>query len=146
MELMVPNSGVSTSHPGPLARWPLQLAMAAGLCLLAACSTLPAEAPPKLDLPPAFTQGQGPLLATYGEYDAVPGNCQAATTCKMPRDGLSRFAPGHTDPHSALGISALGGVLAAKAANAMARVGAWNGWICMDDSLGGARPGPVSRA
>ncbi|WP_409298149.1 amidohydrolase [Pseudomonas sp. KCJK8993] len=63
-----------------------------------------------------FSQGQGPLLATYGEYDAVPGNCQAATTCKQPRDGLSRFAPGHTDPHSALGISALGGALAAKAA------------------------------
>ncbi|WP_430447604.1 MAG: amidohydrolase [Pseudomonas piscis] len=62
-----------------------------------------------------FSQGQGPLLATYGEYDAVPGNCQAATTCKQPRDGLSRFAPGHTDPHSALGISALGGALAAKA-------------------------------
>ncbi len=62
-----------------------------------------------------FTQGQGPLLATYGEYDAVPGNCQAATTRKQPRDGLSRFAPGHTDPHSALGISALGGALAAKA-------------------------------
>lgn len=63
-----------------------------------------------------FSQGQGPLLATYGEYDAVPGNCQAATTCKQPRDGLSRFAPGHTDPHSALGMSALGGALAAKAA------------------------------
>ncbi|WP_409285517.1 amidohydrolase [Pseudomonas protegens] len=62
-----------------------------------------------------FTQGQGPLLATYGEYDAVPGNCQAATTRKQPRDGLSRFAPGHTDPHSALGISALGGAPPAKA-------------------------------
>ncbi len=62
-----------------------------------------------------FSNGEGPVLATYAEYDAVPGNCQAATTRKMPRDGLSRFAPGHTDPHSALGISALGGVLAAKA-------------------------------
>ena len=45
MELMVPNSGVSTSHPGPLARWPLQLAMAAGLCLLAACSTTSLDEP-----------------------------------------------------------------------------------------------------
>lgn len=62
-----------------------------------------------------FQNGDGPVLATYAEYDAVPGNCQAATTHKTPREGLSRFAPGHTDPHSALGISALGGALAAKA-------------------------------
>ena len=34
----------------------------------------------------------------------------------MPRAGLSPHAGGHTDPHSALGISALGGALAAKAA------------------------------
>lgn len=39
MERMVPNSGAWAPHTGPLARWPLQLAMAAGLCLLAACST-----------------------------------------------------------------------------------------------------------
>lgn len=63
-----------------------------------------------------FRNGDGPVLATYAEYDAVPGNNQAATTRRQPREGLSRFAPGHTDPHSALGISALGGLLAAKAA------------------------------
>ena len=51
----------------------------------------------------------------YSEYDAVPGNCQAAATKKMPRAGLSPHAGGHTDPHSALGIGALGGALAAKA-------------------------------
>ena len=34
---------------------------------------------------------------------------------RKPREGLSKYAPGHTDPHSALGISALGGALAAKA-------------------------------
>ena len=45
MELMVPNSGVSAPRPGPLARWPLQLAMAAGLCLLAACSTTSLDEP-----------------------------------------------------------------------------------------------------
>ena len=45
MELMVPNSGVLTPRPGPLARWPLQLAMAAGLCLLAACSTTSLDEP-----------------------------------------------------------------------------------------------------
>ena len=39
MERMVPNSGAWAPHTGSLARWPLQLAMAAGLCLLAACST-----------------------------------------------------------------------------------------------------------
>ena len=58
----------------------------------------------------------GPRIAAYAEYDAVPGNCQAAATRKMPRAGLSPHAGGHTDPHSALGISALGGALAAKAA------------------------------
>jgi aminobenzoyl-glutamate utilization protein B len=56
-----------------------------------------------------------PVIGAYAEYDAVPGNCQAASTRKEPRKGLSRHAAGHTDPHSALGISSLGGVLAAKA-------------------------------
>jgi aminobenzoyl-glutamate utilization protein B len=59
---------------------------------------------------------RGPVIAAYAEYDAVPGNCQVAAARKGPRPGLSKYAPGHTDPHSALGISALGGVLAAKAA------------------------------
>ena len=63
-----------------------------------------------------YTTGAGPAVATYAEYDAVPGNCQAATTREEPRPGLSRHAAGHTDPHSALGMSALGGALAAKAA------------------------------
>src|SRR5699024_7448376 len=58
----------------------------------------------------------GPVIASYAEYDAVPGNCQAAVPYEQPRDGLSPEAAGHTDPHSALGISALGGLLAAKAA------------------------------
>ncbi|MCM1013046.1 MULTISPECIES: amidohydrolase [unclassified Brevibacterium] len=58
-----------------------------------------------------------PTLLTYAEYDAVPGNCQADATMETPRSGLNRFAPGHTDPHSALGISTLAGLLATK--NAM---------------------------
>ena len=58
--------------------------------------------------------GSAPTLLTYAEYDAVPGNSQAATTSESPREGLSRFAPGHTDPHSVLGISTLAGVLATK--------------------------------
>ena len=61
-----------------------------------------------------FSNGDGPTVATYAEYDAVPGSCQAAATREEPRAGLSRHAAGHTDPHSALGIGALGGVLAAK--------------------------------
>jgi aminobenzoyl-glutamate utilization protein B len=61
-----------------------------------------------------FSNGPGPTLATYAEYDAVPGNCQAAATERRPRPGLSKYAAGHTDPHSALGISALGAVLAVK--------------------------------
>ena len=54
------------------------------------------------------TDNQGPRIAAYAEYDAVPGNCQAAATRKMPRAGLSPHAGGHTDPHSALGIGAFG--------------------------------------
>ncbi|WP_125614890.1 amidohydrolase [Specibacter cremeus] len=56
----------------------------------------------------------GPVLLTYAEYDAVPGNCQAAGTAPAPRDGLSSHAPGHTDPHSALGVSTLAGLLGTK--------------------------------
>ena len=58
----------------------------------------------------------GPTIAGYAEYDGIPGNCQAADVVQRPRDGLSLHAGGHTDPHSALGIGALGGFLAAKAA------------------------------
>lgn len=71
-------------------------------------------------MPTAFcaewSNGPGPVIGMYAEYDAVPGNCQAATTKKEPRGGLSFEAGGHTDPHSALGIGSLGGLLATKAA------------------------------
>lgn len=71
-------------------------------------------------MPTAFSAtwvgSDGPTLLAYGEYDAVPGNCQAADTVQRPRDGLSRFAAGHTDPHSGLGIATLAGVLATKRA------------------------------
>ena len=69
-------------------------------------------------MPTAFSatwsNGDGPTLLTYAEYDAVPGNSQAAVTSQQPHEGTSSFAPGHTDPHSALGISTLAGILAAK--------------------------------
>ena len=69
-------------------------------------------------MPTAFSarwsNGPGPSLLTYAEYDAVPGNGQAAVPREQAREGLSRFAPGHTDPHSALGISTLAGLLATK--------------------------------
>ncbi|MDB5552531.1 MAG: peptidase [Rhizobium sp.] len=71
-------------------------------------------------MPTAFaahwTNGPGPAIGMYAEYDAVPGNCQAASTRKEPRTGLNEHAGGHTDPHSGLGIGALGGLLATKAA------------------------------
>lgn len=71
-------------------------------------------------MPTAFCatwdNGDGPTIGGYAEYDGIPGNCQAATPRKAPRDGLSEHAGGHTDPHSALGIGSLGGFLAAKAA------------------------------
>ncbi len=71
------------------------------------------------DMPTAFmaTYGSGkPVIASYAEYDAVPGNSQKPLPYKAPRDGLHPWAAGHTDPHSALGVSALAGVLAAKEA------------------------------
>ena len=71
-------------------------------------------------MPTAFSatwsNGAGPTVMAYAEYDAVPGNSQAAVTREAPRPGTSRFAAGHTDPHSALGMGALGGLLATKAA------------------------------
>lgn len=69
----------------------------------------------------SWSNGVGPTIGGYAEYDAVPGNCQKAVPFRTPRDGLSRFAGGHTDPHSALGIGAFGGCLAAK--HAMERLG-----------------------
>ena len=70
-------------------------------------------------MPTAFSaewrNGDGPTIGGYAEYDGIPGNCQAADVVQRPRDGLSPYAGGHTDPHSALGIGALGGFLAAKA-------------------------------
>jgi aminobenzoyl-glutamate utilization protein B len=70
-------------------------------------------------MPTAFraTFGSGrPVIASYAEYDAVPGNSQEAVPYRKPREGVHEQAAGHTDPHSALGTGALGGVLAAKAA------------------------------
>ncbi|MDH3668414.1 MAG: amidohydrolase [Paracoccaceae bacterium] len=69
-------------------------------------------------MPTAFcarwSNGQGPVLGGYAEYDAIPGNCQAPVARQQPRAGLSRFAAGHTDPHSALGVGSLIGFLALK--------------------------------
>ena len=72
-------------------------------------------------MPTAFcadwSNGSGPTLKLYAEYDdGIPGNCQAADTRKKPRDGLDFPAGGHTDPHSGLGISNLGALLAIKSA------------------------------
>lgn len=71
-------------------------------------------------MPTAFSahwsNGPGPVVMGYAEYDAVPGNCQVAAPYRAPRRGLSRFAGGHTDPHSALGMGSLVGVLAARSA------------------------------
>ncbi len=70
-------------------------------------------------MPTAFRARFGagsPVVATYVEYDAVPGNSQDAVPYETPRPGTTRHAAGHTDPHSALGVGALGGALAAKAA------------------------------
>jgi aminobenzoyl-glutamate utilization protein B len=36
-----------------------------------------------------FSTGDGPVIGGYAEYDAVPGNCQAASTRQEPRAGLA---------------------------------------------------------
>ncbi|PZP09135.1 MAG: peptidase M20, partial [Sphingomonas hengshuiensis] len=69
-------------------------------------------------MPTAFrarwSNGEGPVIAGYAEYDAVPGQAQAPVPYRAPRSGESPRAAGHTDPHSALGIGSLAGFLAAK--------------------------------
>ncbi|MCZ7643560.1 MAG: amidohydrolase [Pseudorhodoplanes sp.] len=65
--------------------------------------------------------GPGPILASYAEYDAVPGNAQDCVPFRKTRADLHETAPGFIDPHSALGIGSLYGVLAAK--EAIARAG-----------------------
>ncbi|MDQ0314131.1 amidohydrolase [Amorphus orientalis] len=71
-------------------------------------------------MPTAFcarwSNGAGPMVGLYGEYDGIPGNCQAAEPVRRPRPGLGFQAGGHTDPHSGLGIAALGGLIATKRA------------------------------
>ena len=71
------------------------------------------------EMPTAFlaTWGtRGPVIGSYAEYDAVPGNSQQPVPYQAPREGLHPYAAGHTDPHSMLGVGALTGFLATKAA------------------------------
>lgn len=71
-------------------------------------------------MPTAFcatwANGEGPTIGGYAEYDAVPGMSQDAVPYRQPRPGTNRYAAGHTDPHSGLGIGAFAGFLAAKQA------------------------------
>lgn len=70
-------------------------------------------------MPTAFmaTFGEGkPVLGSFAEYDAVPENSQQAVPYQAPREGVHPWAAGHTDPHSALGVGAVAGILAAKEA------------------------------
>ncbi len=79
---------------------------------------------PSGGMPTAFCARWGsgrPVLGTFAEYDAVPHNSQAVVPRREPRPGFHPYAPGHTDPHSALGVAALSGILAAK--HAMERHG-----------------------
>ena len=68
-------------------------------------------------MPTAFAASwgkSGPVVGSFSEFDAVPGNSQALVPRREPRAGLHPWAAGHTDPHSALGTTALLGVLATK--------------------------------
>src|ERR1700746_743679 len=70
-------------------------------------------------MPTAFAASWGsgsPVLGSYAEYDAVPGQSQQGAPHKAPREGLHPWTAGHTDPHSSLGSAALAGILATKAA------------------------------
>ena len=58
----------------------------------------------------------GPVLGSFAEYDAVPANSQEPVAYEKPREGVHPWAAGHTDPHSALGMGTLAGILAAKEA------------------------------
>lgn len=69
-------------------------------------------------MPTAFAARWGsgsPVLGSFSEYDAVPGNSQQVVPYPAPREGLHPYAAGHTDPHSMLGTAALTGILATKA-------------------------------
>lgn len=68
-------------------------------------------------MPTAFcaTWGEsGPVIGLYAEYDASPGYSQMPVPRREPRPEFSRWAPGWTDAHSALGVGALTGALALK--------------------------------
>jgi aminobenzoyl-glutamate utilization protein B len=70
-------------------------------------------------MPTAFVASWGnggPVLASFSEYDAVPGNSQQVVPYEAPRAGLHPYAAGHTDPHSMLGTAALAAILATRAA------------------------------
>lgn len=72
-------------------------------------------------MPTAFVASWGrgsPVIGTIVEYDAVPGYSQEPVPERRPRKGLHPWAAGHTDPHSALGLGGLTGILAAKFAMA----------------------------
>jgi metal-dependent amidase/aminoacylase/carboxypeptidase family protein len=67
------------------------------------------------EMPTAFCARwgrSGPVLGTYAEYDAVPGNSQQVVPYRAPRAGLHPWAAGHTDPHSALGTTSDGELVA----------------------------------
>jgi len=67
-------------------------------------------------MPTAYiaTWGEGrPVLSTYTEYDAVPDCWQDPVPY---RSAANPYRAGHTDPHSALGVGALAGAVATKAA------------------------------
>jgi aminobenzoyl-glutamate utilization protein B len=69
------------------------------------------------EMPTAFcaTWGDdGPVVGLYAEYDASPGYSQDTVPRRQPRAEFSRWAPGFTDAHSALGTGAAAGAIALK--------------------------------
>lgn len=71
-------------------------------------------------MPTAFcarwSNGDGPVVGAFAEYDAVPGSCQQAAPAPAPGRGLSLHAAAHTDSHTALEFGALGGAAPVRGA------------------------------
>ncbi|MEW5686735.1 MAG: amidohydrolase [Pseudomonadota bacterium] len=59
----------------------------------------------------SFKNGEGPVIAILGEFDALPGMAQAASPARQGASG----APGHACGHNLFGAGSMGAALAVKA-------------------------------
>ena len=70
------------------AQWYVELLRAEGFTVEAGSASMPTA------FSAEWSHGSGgPVLLTYAEYDAVPGNCQSAGTEPAPRGGPEPLRP-----------------------------------------------------